>query len=80
MIPFFTHDGTTYMNGGEERVVSRMRTGIDAALRGWTGPVRLSFEGREYAYAASHRTTDRCGQPVWRGHQEQSGSTTSSMR
>lgn len=61
VIPFFTHDGTTYMSGGEERVISRMRTGIDAALRGWTGPVRLSFEGgytyaRESSYYGSIRT------------------------
>ena len=47
--PFFTHDGTTYTSGGLERSVSRMRTGINAAARRWTGPVRLSLEG-EYAY------------------------------
>ncbi len=47
--PFFTYDGTTYTSGGLERSASRMRTGIDAAARGWTGPVRLSMEG-EYTY------------------------------
>ena len=61
VIPFFTHDGTTYLNAGVERTVSRMRTGADAAVRGWTGPVRLSFEGgytydRESSYYGSIRT------------------------
>ena len=61
VIPFFTHDGTTYTSGSVERAVSRMRTGIDAAVRGWTGPVRLSFEGgysydRESSYYGSVRT------------------------
>jgi hypothetical protein len=61
VIPFFTHDGTTYMSEGEERAVSRMRTGIDAAVRGWAGPVRLSLEGgylyaRDSSYYGSIRT------------------------
>ena len=61
VIPFFTHDGTTYTSETVERTVSRMRTGIDAAVRGWTGPVRLSFEGgytydRESPYYGSTRT------------------------
>jgi hypothetical protein len=67
VIPFFAHDGTTYTSGSVERTVSRMRTGIDAAVRGWTGPVRLSFEGgymydRESSYYGSIRTANslRC--------------------
>ncbi|RLC09569.1 MAG: hypothetical protein DRI24_21555 [Deltaproteobacteria bacterium] len=61
VIPFFTHDGTTYKSGSVERATSRMRAGIDAAVRGWTGPVRLSFEGgytydRESSYYGSIRT------------------------
>ena len=61
VIPFFTHDGTTYTSGSVERTVSRMRTGINMAVRGWTGPVRLSFEGgytydRESPYFGSIRT------------------------
>jgi hypothetical protein len=61
VIPFFIYDGTTYTSGDIERTVSRMRTGIDAAVRGWTGPVRLSFEGgytfdRESSYYGSIRT------------------------
>jgi hypothetical protein len=61
VIPFFTYDGTTYTSGSVERTVSRMRAGIDAAVRGWTGPVRLSFEGgymydRESPYYGSIRT------------------------
>lgn len=59
--PFFTHDATTYTSGGLERSASRMRTGIDAAVRGWAGPVRLSFEGgytydRESSVGGSLRT------------------------
>ncbi len=61
VIPFFTHDGTTYTSGSVERTISRLRTGIDAVVRGWTGPVRLSFEGgytydRESSYYGSNRT------------------------
>ena len=61
VIPFFMYDGTTYTSGDIERTVSRMRTGIDAAVRRWTGPVRLSFEGgyafdRESSYYGSIRT------------------------
>ncbi|MCK4549126.1 MAG: hypothetical protein KAU49_03115, partial [Candidatus Krumholzibacteria bacterium] len=61
VIPFFTHDGTTYTSGSVERTTSRLRTGIDAVVRGWTGPVRLSFEGgytydRESPYYGSIRT------------------------
>ena len=61
VLPFFHHDGTTYTSGSVERTISRMRTGIDAAVRGWTGPVRLSFEGgyiwdRESSYYGSIRT------------------------
>jgi len=61
VIPFFTYDGTTYTSGTFERTVSRMRTGIDAAARGWTGPVRLSLEGgytydRESPYYGSEHT------------------------
>ncbi len=61
VIPFFEHDGTTYMSGSVERVVSRMRTGLDVAVRGWAGPLRLSFEAgytydRESSYYGSIRT------------------------
>ncbi len=59
--PFFTHDGTTYTSGGVERSTSRMRSGVKAAARKWTGLVRLSIEGgyvydRESSYSGSIRT------------------------
>jgi len=59
--PFFTHDGTTYMSGGIERDVSRMRAGISAAARKWAGPVRASLEAgylydRESSYSGTVRT------------------------
>jgi len=67
--PFFNHDATTYTSGGVERSASRMRTGIEAAARGWSGPVRLSMEGgyvydRESQYSGSIRTASSA-RAVW---------------